>query len=83
MKPLHEAVGLPVVSGRLSVFDGEEPTQAGPQRRGELRASVACNDVWNAESLYPSLEEGRCQSAAGEWDRFRPASRPVYDGKQI
>ncbi len=86
MEPLYEAVRLQMVGGRLSVFDGEEATQAGPQRRGELWTPVTCDDVWNAESLYPSLEEGRCAVGGGggsERNRLRPASRSVYDGKQI
>ncbi len=75
-----------MVGSRLSVFDGEEAAQAGPQRRGELGTSVACNNVWNAESLYPSMEEGRCAVGGGggsQRNRFRPASRSVDDGKQI
>ncbi len=31
VEALHEAVGLRMVGSRLSMFDGEEGTEAGPQ----------------------------------------------------
>ncbi len=86
VEPLHEAVGLRMVGGRLSVFDGVEAAQAGPQRRGELGTSVACNNIWNAETLYPTMEEGRCAVGGGggrQRNRFRPAGSPVDNSEQI
>ena len=86
VEPLHEAVGLRMVGGRLSVFDGEEAAQAGPQRRGELGTSVACDNIRNAETLNPPMEEGRCAVGGGggnQRNRFRPASRSVHNSEQI
>jgi hypothetical protein len=69
VESLHEAVGLRMVGGGLSVRDGEKRTKAGPQRRGELRTPVACDGVRHSKSLDPSLEECRCIVGGRWWKR--------------
>jgi hypothetical protein len=86
VESLHEAVGLRMVGGCLSVCDGEKRTKAGPQRRSELRAPVACYGVRHSESLNPSLEEGRCAVGGGggsERNCLWPASCSVNHREQI
>ena len=86
MEPLNQAVALRVVGGGLHVLDVQQAAEGGPERGGELAASVRGDGRRHAKAGDPSSEEGVCAVGGGggaQPDRLSPAGRPINDSKQI
>jgi hypothetical protein len=65
VKSLHGAVCLGMIGSGLQMIDVEEGAQCRPQRRSELRASIAGDGCWQAKPLDPPMKEPGCAVGGG------------------
>ncbi len=83
---LYQPVRLGVVGGSRHVHDVEDRAEGSPERRGKLRAAVARDGRWDAETLNPAMQKRVRAGGRGrgrQRNGFRPSRRAIHNSKKI